>query len=116
MIHHKAAALDTSKRLEPPIEHERERCLRRIEVRKRAFNGNAATTKQIVCKITRQIDTRGSKGDLNVSEIAAAFGGGGHPAAAGFSNNGTILETLTAALPMLAELVGEDPASVTVEL
>lgn len=57
-----------------------------------------------------------SKGDLNVSEIAAAFGGGGHPAAAGFSNNGTILETLTVALPMLAELVGEDPASVTVEL
>ena len=57
-----------------------------------------------------------SKGDLNVSEIAAAFGGGGHPAAAGFSNTGTILETLTVALPMLAELVGEDPASVTVEL
>ena len=57
-----------------------------------------------------------SKGDLNVSEIAATFGGGGHPAAAGFSNNGTILETLTVALPMLAELVGEDPASVTVEL
>lgn len=51
-----------------------------------------------------------------MSEIAAAFGGGGHSAAAGFSNNGTILETLTVALPMLAELVGEDPASVTVEL
>ena len=57
-----------------------------------------------------------SKGDLDVSEIAANFGGGGHHAAAGFSNNGTILETLTVALPMLAELVGEDPASVTVEL
>ena len=33
-----------------------------------------------------------------------------------FTNAGTISETLTAALPMLAELVGEDPASVTVEL
>ena len=30
--------------------------------------------------------------------------------------NGTINETLTSALPMLAELVGEDPAEVTVEL
>ena len=57
-----------------------------------------------------------SKGDMDVSEIAANFGGGGHHAAAGFTNNGTIFETLTAALPMLAELVGEDPASVTVEL
>ena len=57
-----------------------------------------------------------SKGDLDVSEIAANFGGGGHHAAAGFTNAGTISETLTAALPMLAELVGEDPASVTVEL
>ena len=57
-----------------------------------------------------------SKGDLDVSEIAANFGGGGHHAAAGFSNNGTIRETLAVALPMLAELVGEDPASVTVEL
>ena len=57
-----------------------------------------------------------SKGELDVSEIAANFGGGGHHAAAGFTNAGTISETLTAALPMLAELVGEDPASVTVEL
>ena len=56
------------------------------------------------------------KGDMDVSEIAANFGGGGHHSAAGFTNNGTIFETLTAALPMLAELVGEDPASVTVEL
>ena len=47
-----------------------------------------------------------SKGDLDVSEIAANFGGGGHHAAAGFSNNGTIRETLAVALPMLAELVG----------
>ena len=42
-----------------------------------------------------------SKGDLDVSEIAANFGGGGHHAAAGFSNNGTIRETLAVALPML---------------
>ena len=62
MLHHKAAALDSSKRLQSPIEHERERRLRRIEIRKRAFNGNAATTKQVVCKISRQIDTRGTKG------------------------------------------------------
>ena len=76
-----------------------------------------------VCLFLKGIDgdtkVRGnlrSKGDLDVSEIAANFGGGGHHAAAGFSNNGTIRETLAVALPMLAELVGEDPASVTVEL
>lgn len=57
-----------------------------------------------------------SKGPLDVSSIAAHFGGGGHPAAAGFTMNGTINETLTSALPMLAELVGEDPAEVSVEL
>ena len=74
-----------------------------------------------VCLFLKGIDgdtkVRGnlrSKGDLDVSEIAANFGGGGHHAAAGFSNNGTIRETLAVALPMLAELVGEDPASVTV--
>lgn len=76
-----------------------------------------------VCLFLKGIDgdtkVRGnlrSKGDLDVSEIAANFGGGGHHAAAGFTNNGTIRETLAVALPMLAELVGEDPASVTVEL
>ena len=57
-----------------------------------------------------------SKGDLDVSEIAANFGGGGHHAAAGFTNAGAISETLTAALPMLAELVGEAPLAATVEL
>ena len=57
-----------------------------------------------------------SKGPLDVSGVAASFGGGGHAAAAGFTYEGTIIETLSAALPMLAELVGEDPASVRVEL
>lgn len=53
-----------------------------------------------------------SKGPLDVSGVAASFGGGGHAAAAGFTYEGTIEETLAAALPMLAELVGADPASV----
>lgn len=57
-----------------------------------------------------------SKGPLDVSMIAEAFGGGGHAAAAGFTMNGTIFETLSRALPMLTELVGEDPGEVAVEL
>lgn len=52
-----------------------------------------------------------SKGALDVSGVAAAFGGGGHAAAAGFTYEGSIEDTLAAALPMLAELVGADPAS-----
>ena len=87
------------------------------------FLGARAVMGVEVCLFLKGIDgdtkVRGnlrSKGDLDVSEIAANFGGGGHHAAAGFTNNGTIRETLAVALPMLAELVGEDPASVTVEL
>ena len=51
MFHHKAAALDVSERLQSPIEHERERRLRRIEVSKCTLDGNAAATEQIVGKI-----------------------------------------------------------------
>ena len=57
-----------------------------------------------------------SKGKLDVSDIAARFNGGGHAAAAGFTYEGTIIETLRDALPLLAQLVGEDPADVRVEL
>ncbi len=75
-----------------------------------------------VCLFLKEVEpgrVRGnlrSKGPLSVSEIAASFGGGGHAAAAGFTHEGSISETLSAALPMLAELVGEDPAAVRVEL
>ena len=57
-----------------------------------------------------------SKCDLDVSAIAAHFGGGGHPAAAGFTYEGSIVETLNDALPMLCELVGEDASGLHVEL
>ncbi len=51
-----------------------------------------------------------SKGELDVSGIAAAFGGGGHAAAAGFTYEGTIEDALEAALPMLVSLVDGDAA------
>lgn len=57
-----------------------------------------------------------SKGALDVSGVAASFGGGGHAAAAGFTYKGTIEEALERALPQLAELVGADPASICVTL
>lgn len=57
-----------------------------------------------------------SKGAYDVSTVAAAFGGGGHVAASGFTYKGSIEQTLRAALPMLADLVGEDPSQVCVEL
>ncbi len=49
-----------------------------------------------------------SKGPLDVSGVAAAFGGGGHAAAAGFTCRGSIEDALNRALPMLARLVGFD--------
>lgn len=48
-----------------------------------------------------------SKGSLDVSGVAAAFDGGGHAAASGFTYEGTIEDTLAAALPMLEALVRE---------
>lgn len=46
-----------------------------------------------------------SKGSLDISQIAAAFDGGGHPAAAGFTYHGSIDEALAAILPRLTALV-----------
>ena len=46
-----------------------------------------------------------SKCELDISGIAAAFEGGGHPAAAGFTFRGTVDEALAAILPMLQDLV-----------
>ncbi len=57
-----------------------------------------------------------SKCDLDVSGVAAHFGGGGHAAAAGFTYEGSIVETLSDALPMLCELVGEDAGDLHIEL
>lgn len=57
-----------------------------------------------------------SKCDLDISGVAAMFNGGGHAAAAGFTFEGTIEEALSSALPCLAELVGEDPATVPARL
>ena len=64
-----------------------------------------------VCLFLKEVEdgqVRGnlrSKGELDVSGIAAAFNGGGHAAAAGFTYEGTVEDTLRAALPMLIELV-----------
>ena len=75
-----------------------------------------------VCLFLKEVEggrVRGnlrSKGPLDVSGIAQEFQGGGHAAAAGFTYEGTISETLKAALPMLAELVGEESGSIRVEL
>ena len=57
-----------------------------------------------------------STSDLDVSGVAAAFGGGGHVAAAGSTYEGSIVETLNDALPMLCELVGADAEGIHVEL
>ena len=67
-----------------------------------------------VCLFLKEVEggrVRGnlrSKGPLDVSEIAHAFGGGGHVAAAGFTYEGSVEDTLNRALPMLAHLVGYD--------
>lgn len=57
-----------------------------------------------------------SKGALDVSGVASIFGGGGHAAAAGFTYEGTIEETLAAALPLLEELIGAVPQTIDPEL
>ena len=53
-----------------------------------------------------------SKGPLSVSGIAERFGGGGHAAAAGFTYHGTVAQALDEILPLLVQLVGEDPTGV----
>ena len=57
-----------------------------------------------------------SKGDLDVSGVAASFGGGGHAAAAGFTFEGSVEDALSVALPQLAALVGMDPSSIQIKL
>ncbi len=76
-----------------------------------------------VCLFLRELGCNGcvrgnlrSKGIYDISTVASAFGGGGHRAASGFTYEGTIEDTLRAALPMLAELVGEDPEQVRIDL
>lgn len=76
-----------------------------------------------VCLFLKETATGGcvrgnlrSKGPFDVSGIASRFKGGGHAAAAGFTYKGSIFETLRVALPLLADLVGEDPLKVRVEL
>ena len=61
MLHNKATALDTGKRLEPAIEHQRKRGLRRIEVPKCTLNRDTTSAQQVVGKITRQVDARGAQ-------------------------------------------------------
>lgn len=46
-----------------------------------------------------------SKGDLDISGVARAFGGGGHKAAAGFTSEVGIDETLSTVLPLLCDLL-----------
>lgn len=46
-----------------------------------------------------------SKCELDISNIASVFHGGGHPAASGFTYCGTVQEALDDILPMLEELV-----------
>ena len=62
MLHDKAAALNTGERLESPIEHQRKRRLRGIEIGKRTLDGHASAAEQVVGKIARQVNTRGAQG------------------------------------------------------
>ena len=62
MLHDKAATLNTGERLESPIEHQRKRRLRGIEIGKRMLNGNATAAEQVVGKIARQVNTRSAQG------------------------------------------------------
>lgn len=49
-----------------------------------------------------------SKGEYDISGVAAAMGGGGHKAAAGFTSTEGIDATLAAVLPMLVEVINSD--------
>ena len=51
-----------------------------------------------------------SKSARDVSHIAAAFGGGGHAAAAGFTTDKTLEETVAALKPLLERSFAEQPA------
>ena len=62
MLHDKAATLNAGERLESPIEHQRKRRLRGIEIGKRTLNGNASAAEKVVGKIARQVNTCGAQG------------------------------------------------------
>lgn len=56
--------------------------------------------------------TRGnlrSKSALDVSPVAQALGGGGHPAASGFTYDGDLDQTFSAVMPLLGRLVRREP-------
>ena len=50
-----------------------------------------------------------AKGDVDVSAVARAMGGGGHRAAAGFSADGTIDDVFAQVFPLLREVVSGCP-------
>ena len=52
-----------------------------------------------------------SKGGQDISGIARALGGGGHPAASGFTYEGTVDDALCAALPLLKDLFKKQEAT-----
>lgn len=52
-----------------------------------------------------------AKGNLDVSTVARAMGGGGHPAASGFTSELDLDETLNRVLPILRELVRGEASS-----
>lgn len=56
------ATLNAGERLESPIEHQRKRRLRGIEIGKRTLNGNASAAEKVVGKIARQVNTCGAQG------------------------------------------------------
>ncbi len=62
MLHDKTATFDAGERLESPIEHQRKRRFRSIEIGKRTLNGNASAAEQVFGKIARQVNTRGAQG------------------------------------------------------
>ena len=76
MLHDKAAALNAGERLESPIEHQRKRHLRGIEIRKRTLNGNASAAEQVIGKIARQVNTRGAQGRNGIQGKASRGLGG----------------------------------------
>ena len=51
-----------------------------------------------------------SKGTRDISGIARALGGGGHPAASGFTYEGSVSDALCAALPLLKALFDKEEA------
>jgi len=59
---------------------------------------------------TVKVSLRG-KGDVNVNRIAARFGGGGHPNAAGFTVPGTLEPITRDVLAAVRDAVRAEPAA-----